>query len=289
MKVLILGSSGMLGYSLFKNLSQHPDIDVFGTVRSNKNLLDSFSLKESKKLTIFDALDGENKLNKILKEIKPDYVLNCIGLISQKKSDHIDVLKLNSVFPHELAHQCTKNLTKLIHFSTDCVFNGFKGNYKEDDIPDANDIYGRSKLLGEIDYQKHLTIRTSIIGHEIKTNLNLVDWFLSERDSVNGYTNAIFSGFPCCYISEILIDHIFSNKEIKGVLHISSEPISKFDLLSKIAHVYDKKIEILEDSDYKTDKTLNSNKFKLLSGFETPKWDDLINKMFEEYCKIHKN
>jgi dTDP-4-dehydrorhamnose reductase len=276
----------MLGYSLFKNLSQEKNLRVFGTVRSLKKIEKFYGEEEKRSLFLFDALGDEKNFTGLLQKIKPNYVLNCIGAISQKDIDTKIMTKLNTCLPHQISKACDLVETKLIHFSTDCVFTGSKGNYSELDIPDASDIYGKSKFLGEVSYNNHLTIRTSIIGHELLTNVNLIDWFLSQEETINGYSKAIFSGLPCYYIAEILTKYIFNNK-VKGLFHLSTQPISKFDLLKKISQIYGKEIPIRKDVDYLSDKSLDSSKFSKLTGYKPLGWDELINNMYKDYCKFY--
>jgi len=276
----------MLGYSLFKNLYQEDNLQVCGTVRSLQNIEGFYSEEEKRAIFLFNALDKKEHLDRLLKKIKPDYVLNCIGAISQKDLDQKILMGLNASFPHILSKACDQEGVKLIHFSTDCVFNGSKGNYSETDIPNASDTYGKSKFLGEVSNNDHLTIRTSIVGHELLTDLSLVDWFLSQDKSIKGYSNAIFSGLPCCYIAEILIKYIF-NRNVKGLLHLSAKPISKFDLLKKVSLFYGKKILIEEESSYYSNKSLNSRKFSELTGYKPLEWDILINMMYKDFCKFY--
>lgn len=283
MKILVLGSSGMLGYSLFKNLSDKSNLDIYGTIRNKEKYKDRFTKNEFNKILELDVLEQANEIKEVISHINPNYVINCIGAISQKESEDKNLIYLNSFFPHVLKENCDASSVKLIHFSTDCVFNGKKGNYSELDLADAHDLYGRSKYLGEVKSKNHLTIRTSIIGHELSSNMSLVNWFLNEKEKVRGYKNAVFSGFPCVYISEILSTYIFNNRDLGGVMHIAANPINKYDLLSKIAKVYKKNIEIEEYEDYKSDKSLNSSKFNKMVKFSPPEWDKLILLMNEEY------
>lgn len=287
MKILVLGTSGMLGYSLFKFFSRQENLDVHGTIRHKNKYIERFSNEEFKNILELDVLSDAVNIGSVINKIKPNYVINCIGSISQRGDDNINLIYLNSLLPHMLKKNCDSAGSKLIHFSTDCVFNGSRGNYSETDPSDASDLYGKTKYLGEILTGSHLTIRTSIIGHELSGNISLVDWFLNEERSVKGYKNVIFSGFPCIYVAKILNNFIF-RKDICGLLHVAAQPISKYDLLSKIAQVYKKDIEIEEYEDYKSDKSLNSYKFNSLTGFFPPNWDELISLMHEEYCKNYK-
>lgn len=193
MKVLVIGETGMLGYSLFKNLSDAKGFDVYGTVRSIRGKEQFFGDCQKQ---LFKDVDVSNlsSIDAVFTALKPDAVINCIGLIKHHSisKQHIDAVLINSLLPHQLANICDKYLCKLIHFSTDCIFDGKKGKYTETDIPDALDLYGRSKYLGEVDYAPHLTLRTSIKGHELGSAVSLVNWFLPQKNSTKGFSKAIF-------------------------------------------------------------------------------------------------
>ena len=291
MKIIILGASGMLGFGIFKRLTSQTKFDVYGTVRDINKFASFFSEQERKKLILFDALNNDNELLRVFEKINPDYVINCIGLIHQEEKKHTSVtsyINLNSLFPHRVAKECENHQAKLVHFSTDCIFSGKQGNYSEADIPDAEDYYGRSKLLGEVNYADHITIRTSIIGHELITKKSLIDWFLSQ-DYIIGYDRAVFSGMPIRYISDTLADYVIGNNKLRGIYHLSAEPISKYALLKKVALIYQKEIKITKDNDYIVDKSLNSSKFRKITGFSPPSWDKLIVNMYKDYLEIFKN
>lgn len=179
MKVLILGATGMLGYSLFSNLNEHANFSVFGTIRSIAGKEHFFKDTQPQLIAGVDAYDISS-LQHAIETVAPNVVINCVGLIKQHgiSKQHIDAVKINALLPHELANICDQFNAKLIHFSTDCVFTGDVGLYTEDSLPDARDLYGKSKCLGEVSYGKHLTLRTSIIGHELTSAVSLVDWFL---------------------------------------------------------------------------------------------------------------
>ena len=289
MKILVIGATGMLGYSLFSNLSENKSFDVYGTVRTIKGK-EHFYKKSEEKLFLNVDIENIDSIAKVIEDLKPDYVLNCIGLIKQYDSAKIPVaaIKVNSLLPHLLASICSDNYAKLIHFSTDCVFSGVKGNYAESDTPDATDIYGRSKLLGEVDYKPHLTLRTSIIGHELNSNVSLIDWFLSQGKETKGFSKAIFSGLPTCYVAKVLVENIFTNPNLTGLYQLSVDPLDKYTLLRKVAKVYSKEITIDESDELEIDRSLDSSQLQTASNYSPLNWDELINLMHSDYLKYYK-
>lgn len=282
-KILILGANGMLGGSLHRYFS-NTENSVVGTVRSKAALEQLADIGFDNIISGIDVKDYAI-LESTIFEIKPDYVFNCIGLIKQLSQSELPVpaIEINSLLPHKIAEICTKNDSRLIHFSTDCVFSGRMGSYIESSVPDATDIYGRSKLLGEVSYDKHLTLRTSIIGHELNSNISLVDWFLSQNDSVKGFSNAIFSGLPTCYIAEFLEKYVICNPDLAGMYHLSAEPIDKYNLLLLIKDKYKIELEVIDYPDFVIDRSLNSDSLRDLLNFQPPAWPDLIEKMNDEF------
>jgi dTDP-4-dehydrorhamnose reductase len=280
MKILVLGISGMLGNGIFRKLSTFKDCKVYGTLRSASNLP---AFKNDLHKNIITEVDVENfySLIDLFSKIKPDVVINCIGLVKQieDSGNILRALPINSLLPHRLAKMLSLSGTRFIHISTDCVFSGTKGMYKETDIPDAIDIYGLTKLMGEVTYENTVTLRTSIIGHEIKTNRSLVNWFLAQEGVVKGFSRAIFSGLPTVELAEIIHRYIIPNKNLTGLYHISANPIDKFSLLKIIAKVYKKNITIEEDKTFVIDRSLDSSRFRDLTGFCPSSWDNLIVSM----------
>ena len=287
-KVLVLGVRGMLGHAVFYTLSKKDDLDVFGTVRNQEE----FSVLEK----VFDAeclkkirhgVDAGNmdSMRKAVEYIRPDIVINCIGLIKQAKAgkDPLPNITLNAQLPHLIAKICEANDARMIHVSTDCVFDGEKGNYTEDDLPDAKDYYGMTKYLGEVDYPHCITIRTSIIGHEIGTNLALVDWFLSQDEDVKGFTGAIYTGFPTIEIARIIHEFIVPNRELTGLFHVSSDPISKYELLQLFAAQYEKNIKIEPYDEFHCDRSLISTRFREKTGYVPPAWPELVAQLHDHY------
>lgn len=289
-KVLILGASGMLGAAVFRSFLASDDFQVVGTLR-DRAALGFFSSVASARLLQLDVLD-EDALISLLDRERPAAVINCIGLVKQLASaaDPLITLPINAIFPHRLARICSLIGARLVHISTDCVFSGAKGNYTEDDVTDAQDLYGRSKLLGElVDYDHAVTLRTSIIGRELYSAHSLVEWFLSQRGAVKGYAKAVFSGLPTAELAAVIRDVVLPRKDLAGLYHISARPICKLDLLHLLARHYGKRIEILRDDQMKIDRSLNSEKFRSETGYRAADWPELIKRMYETDLRREMN
>ena len=280
MKILILGVSGMLGNTVFRYFSADARLDIYGSVRSS-NALKHFSDDSVAKIKVGVDVENQDLLMKLFLDIKPDVVINCVGLIKQLSDSNspLAALSINSMLPHRLALLCDLVNSRLIHISTDCVFSGLKGAYLESDLSDATDLYGRSKLLGEVYYPNSITLRTSIIGHELRTHNALIDWFLNQEERVGGFVKAIYSGLPTVELARVIKDFVIPNHSIYGLFHVAASPISKYDLLNLVSSVYGKSIEIYKDDSVVIDRSLNSNKFNTLTGYSAPSWPELINLM----------
>jgi len=285
MKIYIVGITGMLGSRLFKNFLKLKKYNVRGSLRNYPNSFKKYS-------KFIDSNCDVNDLNLIkrkLKNFNPDIVINCVGVIKQKiNKDKFEnkIFYLNSVFPHELYKITNLINSKLIHFSTDCVFDGKKGKYSESDKTNSLDIYGLSKTLGEINYPQALTLRTSIIGHEITNKLGLLEWFLSQKKKCYGFSRCFFSGYTTNEIFNILI-RILNKKNLNGIYHLSSSRISKYHLLKLISKIYNKRIKIIRDEKLKIDRSLNSSRIKKLINYKSPSWNALILDMYNNNGKIY--
>ena len=285
-KIMILGSNGMLGSTFLKYLSKKKNYKIICISRKRDKSLNQFNQKKFKRKIEFKYFDilNKKKLIQVLKLYKPNYLLNCIGVVKKlvNKKNIRNTYFINSILPHILSSLSSKFKFKLVHFSTDCVFDGKKGNYSEKDICNAKDDYGISKFIGEIYFSNSITIRTSIIGHENGNNQRgLLEWFLNQKKIVKGYKNAIFSGFPTIEIAEIVENYIIKRKIVsEGLYNIASKPISKYDLLRKISKIYKKKVEIKPNFSVRVDRTLCGKKFCKATKYKLPNWDKLILKMF---------
>lgn len=287
-RILVLGASGMLGSTLFRAFSRDPDLLTFGSVREA-------SAKRYFVPALHDSLipnvhlDGESGLLTAFAVAKPDVVVNCIGIIKQlpNANDHLESLAINATLPHRLAKYCDATGARLVHFSTDCVFSGKQGNYREEDFPDAYDLYGRTKYLGEVSYENSITLRTSIIGHELDRSKSLVDWFLSQSGEVKGFTKAVFSGLPTIEVARVIKEYVIPNPNLCGLFHLSVDSINKYDLLNLVASTYGKSINIIPDDKLVIDRSLNSDRFRTATGFNPKTWPELIKDMYQEYFLTH--
>lgn len=282
-RVLVLGASGMLGSAIFKDFLVQR-LDVYGTARTSEILKPYFSPKEHfRLLDQVDVYDFQS-VCRAVDHVDPAVVINCVGLIRQLPDGKkpLPCIEINARFPHLLHGLCKKRNTRLIHYSTDCVFDGHKGAlYTEDDPPSAKDIYGLSKYLGELREAPALTIRTSIIGHELRNKLSLVEWFLAQQGTVKGYTKAIYSGVPVSEHARILREYVLPDETLNGLYHVAGRPISKYELLCVIRDVYKKNVSIVPDDTVREDKTLSGQAFTLATGYEPPHWRALIEAMHD--------
>lgn len=280
MKVLVLGASGMLGSAVVTVMSEDAGLDVRATVRreSTKRF---FSPEIARKFVTNVDVENLDSVAGAIGQVRPDVVINCVGVVKQLEhaSDPLRVLPINSLLPHRLASLCRIAGARLVHISTDCVFAGSKGGYTENDAPDALDLYGRSKLLGEVDYPHAVTLRTSIIGHELDGARSLVNWFLAENGTVKGFTRAVFSGLPTVVLARVIRDHVLPRPDLCGLYHVASTPISKYDLLCLIRTIYGKSINILPDDSLVIDRSLNASRFYEATGYRSPEWEAMIQAM----------
>lgn len=284
----MLGVTGMLGSAVFKRFFSDTEHQVWGTLRGINGLKYFPKHTHEYLLSNIDVLEQDSLVD-VLAKVRPDVVINCVGLIKQlaDANDPLSALPINALLPHSLAKLSSLANARLIQISTDCVFNGRKGMYKESDVSDAEDLYGKSKYIGEVhDVSYALTLRTSIIGHELNSQTSLVDWFLSQAGSVKGYKKAIFSGLTTVELANVIKDYVVPNSSLQGLYHVSVDPIDKYSLLNLIADVYGKGIKIIADEKVQIDRSLDSTKFRQATGYVPPSWQELIEKMYQEYSGI---
>jgi dTDP-4-dehydrorhamnose reductase len=280
--VLVLGASGMLGNAVLRFLSASPEISVWGSVRSAASLELLPAELHEQVVSDIDVEDPDS-LSRLFAHVQSDVVVNCVGIVQQLAlaDDPLVAIPINALLPHRLARLCEIAGARLIHISTDCVFSGTQGMYREDHPSDATTLYGRSKYLGEVDYPHAVTLRTSIIGHELDNPHGLVGWFLAQEGRVNGFTRVIFSGLPTVELARVIRDFVLPRPELRGVYHVSADPISKHDLLRLVAQIYGKSTEIVPDESQVSDRSLDSSRFRALTGYNPPSWPDLVRSMRE--------
>lgn len=285
-KVLILGITGMLGHTLFRDFSQHSGFAVTGTARRREGLDRYFTPAMLENVVPeVDAFRFET-VRQVLETVRPDTVINCIGIIKQLKEayDPVTSIAINALFPHQLAQACAATGSRVIHISTDCVFSGGRGHYTEEDPSDAGDLYGRTKFLGELHHYDHaVTLRTSIIGHELDSRYGLIEWFLAQQGQVKGFTRAIYSGFPTAELAAIIARYVIPNQDLKGLYQVASQPIDKYTLLKQVAQEYGKQIVIHPEDQFFCDRSLNGRKFADATGYVAPNWPAMVEHMHRHF------
>ncbi len=279
MHILILGGTGMLGHKLFQHLRKE-FAGTYCTIRGsiNEPLIRSIDLFQSGGVIENCDVGEFRKLEILLLESRPRVVINCIGIVKQRAEANraVPSIAVNALFPHQLADVCGRWGGKLIHFSTDCVFSGRRGGYLENDFPDAEDLYGRTKALGEIADGTALTLRTSIIGRELAHSESLLEWFLrQDHGRVSGFTRAMYSGVTTNYMARVVARLIEASPIPSGLYQVASETISKFDLLCLLREAYRIDVEISPDPNFDCDRSMKGDKFEKVTGQRCPTWPEL--------------
>lgn len=280
MKVLVLGGTGMLGHKLWQVFSTH--FDTYVTIRGSLGACRHSEIFDPRRTIEGVCADRLDSVIRALDQVHPEVVVNGIGIVKHhfQGRDPLAAIGINAYFPHRLAQLCGAAGCRLIHISTDCVFSGNNGNYSESDVPDATDLYGRTKLLGEVDQPGCLTIRTSMIGRELGWAHGLMEWFFEqEGKTVAGYTRAIFNGLTTRALAEMFVQVIRNHPHLEGIWHIASEPVSKYDLLCLVKAIYDLRVEIRPDDTFRCDRSLNGERFRQETRLEAPAWPRMIEEM----------
>jgi dTDP-4-dehydrorhamnose reductase len=285
MKILILGVGGMLGHQLCRALGDR--FEIWGTFRGDPREFERYDfIPQERTIGQVDAQDLST-VRRALEIAKPDAVVNGIGIVKQRDEakQAVPSIHVNALFPHQLADLCAENGTRVLQISTDCVFSGLRGSYNEIDIPDPVDLYGRTKLLGELNRPGALTLRTSIIGWQLNTFSSLLGWFASQRGRhIKGYRRAIYSGFSTSVLSTLIGDIIETRKDLTGLYHVASVPISKYDLLMRLREALGwNDISIDPDEQFFCDRSLVGSRFTTTTGWMPPSWDDMIARLAAEW------
>jgi dTDP-4-dehydrorhamnose reductase len=276
MRVLVLGGDGMLGHELYRELRDHHETRV--TLRRGAAEPHAFAGVEAR---------GSRRIEEVIAQFRPAAVVNCIGIVKQRaeSGDAIASIEVNALLPHRVAAACRDAGARLIHLSTDCVFSGTKGAYREEDLPDPVDLYGRSKLLGEVAGEGALTLRTSMIGLGGSRKSGLVDWFLAQQGRVQGYRRAIFSGLTTRALARVIRLLIENHPAGSGLYHVSAAPISKYDLLVALRERLSRNIDIVPADEPRIDRSLDSTRFRRAFAWQPPAWESMLDELAGELRK----
>jgi dTDP-4-dehydrorhamnose reductase len=280
LRVLVLGAAGMLGHKLWQICCER--FDTWVTARAEYRSVAGYDLFDPQHFISGVDVTNRDSMLRVLGTVQPDAVVNCVGIIKQLPAakDPIVSLTINSLFPHRLASLCQVGGIRLIHISTDCVFAGRKGMYREDDVSDAEDLYGRTKYLGEVSAPHCLTLRTSIIGRELRTGNGLVEWLLSNQGgSVRGFCKAIYSGLTTQTLARVIAETLEQHEQLTGLYHVSSRAIDKYTLLCLIRDEFGVKVDIAPDPSVQIDRSLDGSRFSSTTGFQAPAWPEMIRDM----------
>jgi dTDP-4-dehydrorhamnose reductase len=278
-KILVLGATGLLGNAVFRSMAKASDVQVLGTIRHDA-ARGRFAPEQAAYLAVVEDVENTDALARLFDDVCPDVVVNCIAVGRPAPTDPMRSILIYSVLPRRLSHLCMVAGARLIQISSDGVFSGKRGAYTENDAPDAEDIYGISKLLGEVTEAHAITLRTSIIGHELQSGSGLLEWFLSQQGQCRCYTRAIFSGFPAIVLADLIRDVVIRRPDLNGLYHVATRPISKFDLLRLVAERYGKTIELIPDRRPGPDLSLLADRFEKATGYIAPNWPTLVDLMY---------
>jgi dTDP-4-dehydrorhamnose reductase len=285
MRVLIIGGNGMLGHQLCRVLSRR--MDVWATVKEEPTAYAAYSFLPGDHLAGQINIQDLTSLRRVLNDVRPQVVINAAGIVKQRDEakQAVPSIQVNALFPHQLADLCGEYGIRVVQVSTDCVFSGQKGNYSEVDNPDPMDLYGRSKLLGELNRPGCLTIRASIIGWQLSRFSSLLSWFAAQRGQrIKGYRQAIYSGFSTSVMAVLIGDLIETRPDLQGIYHVASAPISKYDLLVKLRDALGwNDIGIDADEQFFCDRSLDGMRFSTATGWRPPGWDDMIAGLASEW------
>ena len=281
-RVLVIGGNGMLGHQLCRILSER--MDLWATFRKVPVTYEFLSIDRQ---VDHVSVEDQSRVKEVLNIIKPDVVVNAAGIVKQRDEakQAVSSILVNALFPHQLADLCAERGIRVIQISTDCVFSGFRGNYNELDNPDPVDLYGRSKLLGELNRPGTLTLRTSIIGWQLNTFSSLLSWFALQRGKhIKGYHKAIYSGFSTTVLSQLIGDILLTRPDLTGIYQVASQAISKYDLLAQLRDLLGWKDLIMDpDDNFYCDRSLSSARFNSATGWHSPSWTSMLEGLAAEW------
>ncbi len=256
-----------------------PGASVTGTIRqeASRRLFDP---GDARRLATAGNIEDPDQQRKLFETLGPDVVVNCVAVGRPVPADPMRQIAVHAVLPHRLSYLCRRAGARLVQIGSDGVFSGSRDSYTEDDLPDADDVYGTSKFLGEVDAPHAITLRTSIIGHELQSRTGLLEWFLSQQGECRCYTRAIFSGFPTIVLADLIRDVVIPRPDLHGIYHVATRPISKFDLLRLVAERYGKEIKLVADDRPAPNRSLVAERFERATGFRAPDWPAMVDRMY---------
>jgi dTDP-4-dehydrorhamnose reductase len=284
LRILILGGDGMLGHRLLAHLQKNHETKV--TLHRDLAAYEPYGLfTRDNSYAGVEAQDADRMLE-VVADFRPEAVVNTVGIVKQRGAakEAIPSLEINALLPHRLALLCKAVGVRLVHVSTDCVFSGRKkGGYTEEDVPDPLDLYGRTKLLGEVSEPGCITLRTSIIGLELSRRTGLIEWFLSQRGEIRGFTKAIYTGLTTAEMSRVIERVLVEHQALSGVWQVASEPINKHDLLVRFSEVLGRDdVSIVPDDSVRIDRSLSAVAFEEATGYHAPGWNEMLEELGAE-------
>lgn len=280
MKILVLGGDGMLGHQLLLSLQKNHAVRA--TLRQEINAYKNFKIFNNQNSYFRVDVRNEDNLKHIVDSFQPEAIINAVGIVKQRQSakESLPCLEINSLLPHRLALLCEQYKIRMIHISTDCVFSGKKGQYLENDFSDAEDLYGKSKFLGEVHDKHCVTIRSSIIGLELARKTALIEWFLAQKGVIRGFRRAIYTGLTTQEMSRVIEKILVQYVNLSGVWHVTSNPINKYELLVALSHMLGRNdIQIEPDDTFTCDRSLIGDVFQTVTGYQSPNWKEMLSEL----------
>jgi dTDP-4-dehydrorhamnose reductase len=284
MRILVFGATGMLGHKVWQSLrARFPD--TFCTIRGSRAELARFGLFDTDK--VVEGLDVGDyaSVHRVLEDLRPDAIINCVAITKRRgeSGDALASIELNAALPHRLAHWADARSARLIHFSTDCVFDGRDGGYNEDSPTSAEDLYGRTKALGEVDLRSALTIRTSLVGRELKGKTELLEWFLAQRGKrIRGYCKAMYTGVSTVWMAGLIADILARFPSLSGIYQVAAPVVSKYELLLLARDAFDIDVEIDPDDSVVIRRNLDGSRFSRATGIEVPHWQQMMHALAQD-------
>ena len=289
MKVLVIGGDGMLGHELLAGLSASHEVAV--TLRR-----DLAAYAHHGMFTPANAFAGVDvrdagRVLEVVADYQPQAIVNAAGIVKQRADAQrsIPSIEVNSLFPHRLAVIARAAGARLVHISTDCVFSGDRGGYRETDPPDPIDLYGRSKVLGEVDEEGCITLRTSMIGLELANRLSLVEWALAQQGQISGYRHVLYSGLTTMELTRAIDEILVRHSGIHGIWHLASEPISKYDLLDGLFRRIGRDGDVRPEDGVVSNRTMSGEAFEKATGFRVMSWDDMLDELVKRIRERDRN